>query len=470
MDQIYDLAVLGGGPGGYAAAIRAGQLGLKTVLVEAEQMGGTCLNRGCIPTKSLLQSAAVYQTARHGDAFGITTGPVAFDYARIAARKDQVVAQLRRGVTQLVKMNGGTIVQGRGTLVDAQTIAVAAEGQEPQAIRAKKIIIATGSVPFIPPIPGVDGARVIDSTKALALTACPASITIIGGGVIGMEFASLFQQLDVAVTVVEMMDEILPGIDVEVARLLRRNLERHGVKIHTSARVTAIASGETAAACTFELGGESRSVESELVLVAIGRRPMSQGIGLENLGIETVKGAIPIDERLETKIPGVYAIGDVTGKIMLAHVATEQALAAVGNIAGGHERVNYGIVPSCIYTHPEIASVGMSEAQAAALGITAKVGRFPVAASGKAMIADEKEGLVKLVSDAATGELLGAQIIGPKATELISGLGVSMTLETTIEEITHTIHPHPTLSEMILEAALDTENHSIHYHRKPDKA
>ena len=467
MDQIFDLAVLGGGPGGYVAAIRAGQLGLKTVLIEEDQIGGTCLNRGCIPTKSLLQSAGVFQTARHGAAFGITTGPVGFDYAKIAARKDQVVGQLRRGVTQLVKSNGGVIVSGHGTIVDANTITVS--GRDAQTVKAAKIIIATGSVPFIPPIPGVDGDRVIDSTKALALTACPASITIIGGGVIGMEFASLFQQLDVPVTVVEMMDEILPGIDTEVARILRKTMERHGCKIHTGAKVTAIASGAQAATCSFELGGETHTVDSELVLVAIGRRPMAQGIGLENLGIATVKGAIPVNERMETTVPGVFAIGDVTGKIMLAHVASEQGIVAADNAAGGHSHINYGIVPSCIYTHPEIAAIGISEAQALSLGITPKIGRFPVAASGKAMIADEKEGLVKLVSDATTGELLGAQIIGPKATELISGLGVAMTLETTLDEIAHTIHPHPTLSEMIMEAALDASGHSIHYHRKPDK-
>lgn len=467
MDQTIDLAVLGGGPGGYAAAIRAGQLGLKTVLIEADQMGGTCLNRGCIPTKSLLHSAEVYQTARHGETFGITTGAVGFDYARISARKDQVVGQLRRGVTQLVKANGGAILQGHGTIVDANTIEVA--GKDAQTVKAKKIIIATGSVPFIPPIPGVDGARVLDSTGALALAACPASLTIIGGGVIGMEFASLFQQLDVPVTVIEMMEEILPGIDVEIARVMRKSMERQGVKIFTGAKVTAIASGETAATCTFELGGETRSVDSELVLVAIGRRPFTQGLGLENIGIAPVKGAIPVNERMETSVPGVYAIGDVTAKVMLAHVASEQGIVAAENAAGGHGHINYGIVPSCIYTHPEIAAIGISEAQAIALGITPKVGRFPVAASGKAMIADEKEGLVKLVSDAATGELLGAQIVGPKATELISGLGVAMTLESTLDEIAHTIHPHPTLSEMIMEAALDSECRAIHSFRRPDK-
>ncbi|NLC84952.1 MAG: dihydrolipoyl dehydrogenase [Ruminococcaceae bacterium] len=467
MEQLFDLAVLGGGPGGYVAAIRAGQLGLKTVLIEADLMGGTCLNRGCIPTKSLLHAAEVYQNAVHSEDFGINTGEVSFDYARIAARKDKVVDQLRRGVNQLVKSNGGTILHGYGTIIDARTISVS--GKDAGTVKANKIIIATGSKPFIPPIPGVDSSRVLDSTKLLALTECPASLTIIGGGVIGMEFASLFQQLNVPVTVLEMMPEILPEVDVEVARILRKSLQRQGATIFTSAKVTAIESGEHNATCSFELAGETKTVTSELVLIAIGRRPQSADIGLTNIGIETVKGAIPVNEQMETKVPGVYAVGDVTGKIMLAHVASEQGTVAAENAAGGKARMKYNIVPNCIYTYPEIACIGISEEKAKSQGIATKVGRFPVAANGKAMLANDTEGICKLVSDAATGELLGAQIIGPKATELISGLGVSMTLETTIAEIGATIHPHPTVSEMIAEAALDTTNRALHYFRRQPK-
>ena len=464
MNETYDLAILGGGPGGYVAAIRAGQLGLKAAVIEEGQMGGTCLNWGCIPTKSLLHSAEVYQTARHGNIFGITTGEVGFDYAQIAARKDQVVSQLRRGVAQLVKSSGGTIIHGRGVIQSPTTIAV--EGQDAQVVSARNIIVATGSVPFMPPIPGIDGAKVLNSDQVLSLTACPASVTIIGGGVIGVEFASLFNALDREVTIIEMMDEILPGIDAEVAGVLRKSLEKKGVRIHTSAKVTAIESSDRAI-CRFEQNGQALAVDSESVIVAIGRKPRSQDIGLENIGITTTRGVIPVNDHMETLVKGVYAIGDVTGKMMLAHVASEQGIVAVENVAGNHHRMGYNIVPSCIYTNPEVAVVGLTEAEAVRQGLTVKVGRFPVAVSGKAMIAGEKEGLVKIVTDESTGEVLGAQIIGPKATELISGIGVAMTLESTVDEIAKTIHPHPTLSEMIMEAALDVSAGSIHQARRP---
>lgn len=468
MNESYDLAILGGGPGGYVAAIRAGQLGLKTVVIEADQMGGTCLNWGCIPTKSLLHSAEVYQTARHGAVFGVTTGEVAFDYARIAARKDKVVAQLRRGVSTLVKSSGGTILHGRGTIQSLNAIAV--EGPDAGTVTASKIIIATGSEPFMPPIPGIDGSRVLNSDQVLALTACPASITIIGGGVIGLEFASLFNALDRPVTVIEMMDEILPGIDAEVSAALRKSLTKRGVRFFTSAKVTAIESGESSAVCHFEKDSQTQSAESELVMVAIGRKARTQNIGLENLGIETVKGMIPVNDQMETTVPGVYAIGDITGKIMLAHVASEQGIVAAENAAGQHHSMQYAVVPSCIYTSPEVATVGLSEAEAVRQGLNIQVGHFPVAASGKAMIADEKEGFVKLVTDAVTGEVFGAQIIGPKATELISGIGVAMNLETTVGEIARSIHPHPTLSEMIMEAALDVNGTGIHQARKTERS
>lgn len=466
MNQHYDLAILGGGPGGYVAAIRASQLGLKVAVIEEDQMGGTCLNWGCIPTKSLLHSAEVYQSAKNGAAFGITTGAVGFDYTRIAARKDQVVSQLRRGVAQLVQSNGGTIIHGRGVILNPKTITV--EGPDQQTVTTEKMIIATGSVPFLPPIPGIDGARVLDSNQVLALTECPSKITIIGGGVIGVEFASLFQALDRDVTIIEMMDEILPGIDLEIAQTLRKTLEKKGVRIFTKARVTGITSADQAT-CQFEQNNQVQTAKSDVVIVAIGRKPRSQNIGLENIGIETLKGMIPVNDQMETPVAGVYAIGDVTGKIMLAHVASEQGIVAAENAAGGHHQMKYSIVPSCIYTNPEIAVIGLSEADATRSGIFVKVGRFPVAASGKAMIAGEKDGFIKMISDVRTGEVLGAQIIGPKATELISGIGVAMTLESTTDEIAKTIHPHPTLSEMIMEAAMDISDNSIHQSRKPKK-
>lgn len=459
MKDKFDLVVLGGGPGGYVAAIRAAQLGLQVAVVEEREMGGTCLNRGCIPTKALLHAAELYHTVKTCAEFGIETDGVSFDYAKIAGKKDRVVKQLRAGVDALVKSNGVEIVRGRGVIKDRHTIAVSA--QQGQTLRTEKIIIATGSRPLKPPLPGLDGPRVFDSDGVLNLTACPAQPLIIGGGVIGVELATIFSSLGKEVTIIEMMDALLPGIDAEVSALLGQTLERRGVKIHTGSRVRSV-QGEERVVCTFEKGGKELQASGDMVIVAVGRRPNSENIGLEQVGIRTEKGFIKVNARLETPVEGIYAVGDVTGKVMLAHVASAQGLIAAANAAGQSCTIDYGTVPSCIYTTPEIAAAGLTEAEAAARGYKIKTGKFPLSANGKSVLMDAKEGFAKIIADSETGEILGAHIISPRATELIGEICVAMKLESTIAEVASAMHPHPTVSEIIMEAAHDVEKMCVH--------
>ena len=466
MEERYDLAVIGAGPGGYEAAIRAAQLGLKVAIIEEKDFGGTCLNWGCIPTKSLLHSAEVYQTVLNSGRFGVHAGPVGFDYEEIAKRKDTVVRQLRSGVESLLKSNGCTMIKGRATFLDQRTLAV--DGAQKQTVQADHILIATGSRPFRPPIHGIDGPKVLDSDGVLALKSCPEKIIIIGGGVIGVEFSTVFANLGKEVTIIEMMDMILPGIDLEIAALLRRSLEKKGIKIYTGAKVTQIRSLEQAE-CTFQQDGQEHKVTGDQVIVAIGRKPNTEALGLEKAGVKTERGFIRTDDYLQTSVPGIYAIGDVIGKTLLAHVASAQGLVAAANITGKRRRMNNQVIPGCIYTSPEIASVGLTESEALKLGRPVGIGRFPVQANGKSMILDEKEGLVKIITDQQTGEILGAHIMAPRASDLIGELCVAMRLESTIEEVGETIHPHPTVSEMIREAADDAEGLCINkpMSRKP---
>lgn len=459
MNSKFDLTIIGGGPGGYVAAIRAAQLGLRVAVIEEREMGGTCLNRGCIPTKSLLHSAEVYHTSKHSADSGILIDNIRFDYAKIAARKDTVVKQLRSGVEYLVKSNDATILQGRGIILDKNTIEIT--GKYKQIINTDKIIIATGSRPFKPPIPGIDGNKVLDSDGVLNLTVCPDKVVIIGGGVIGVEFATIYNSLGKEVVIIEMMDSILPGIDMEISQALGKSLEGKGVKIFTGSKVKSIKS-DTRAVCTFENNGKELSAEGDIVIVAIGRKPNCEMTGIENVGIELEKGFIKVNECMETSVKGIYAIGDVTGKILLAHVASEQGLTAAGNCAGKHRKMDYSVIPGCIYTSPEVATVGLSEAEALKKGLQPKIGRFPVNANGKSMIMGENEGFIKIITDKATGEILGTHIIGPRATDMISEMCIAMKLESTIEEVANTIHPHPTVSEIIMEAALDVEGICIH--------
>lgn len=459
MNERYDLAVIGGGPGGYVAAIRASQYGLKVAVIEEKEMGGTCLNRGCIPTKSLLHSAEVFNTVKSCFEFGVSVENPSFDYKKMAHKKDAVVKQLRSGVEYLVKSSGATIINGRALIKDKNTIEVT--GEKIRTITADKIIIATGSKPLKPPIPGIDSQKVLTSDEVLNLRTCPDSVVIIGGGVIGVEFATIFNSLGKSVTIIEMLENILPGIDTEISGLMRKSLEKKGVKIFTGAKVTSISSAAKAA-CVFEQDGKEQRSEGDIVIVAIGRKPNTEGIGLENIGIQTERGFVKVNDKLETTVDGVYAIGDITGKVLLAHLASAQGLAAATNASGKNHSMSYSIVPGCIYTSPEIATVGLTEEEAIKKGYKVKIGRFPVSANGKSMVMGEREGLAKLVTDEATGEILGAHIMGPRATDMIAELCAAMKLESTIEELADTIHPHPTVSEIIMEACHDVQGLCVH--------
>ncbi|MCG0238904.1 MAG: dihydrolipoyl dehydrogenase [Firmicutes bacterium] len=465
----YDLLVLGGGTGGYVAAIRAAQLGMKVAVVERNRLGGTCLHRGCIPSKALLRTAEVYHTLRHAREYGLTAREVGVDWPGALARKDRIVAALHKGVQGLFKKHGITVVQGTGTLMPPSIFApngwVAVQTDDGlEKLEATHILIATGSRPRTLGIP-VDGQRVFTTDEALSHPALPRSVVILGGGAIGMEWASLYSDLGAEVTVLELLPRILPQEDEEVAAELQRLLTRRGVRIVTGARVRpeAVETGAAGVRIRYEAGGEAQAAEAEMLLIAVGREPNSQGIGLENFpGIRTDRGYIVVDECGRTGQPGVYAIGDVVGG-GLAHVAAHQGIVAVETMAGLRPHpVPREEIPRCTYTRPEVASVGLTEAQARERGHEVKVGRFPFRAIGKALVHGEPDGFAKVVADAHTGDLLGVHIIGPGATNLIGAAGLARLLQATAWEVSVAVWPHPTLSEILGEAALAVEGRAIH--------
>jgi len=452
----YDVAVLGGGPGGYIAAIRTAQLGSKTVLIEKEDLGGTCLNRGCIPTKALLHSAEVYHKVKTASEFGITSGEAGFDFYRIMSRKDSVVEKLRNGIQVLIKGGGIRLEKGTGILIDKNTITI--DGK--RNVTANSIIIATGSKPAKISIPGSE--LTLSSDDVLQLKSCPESVVIIGGGVIGIEFATLFNTLGKKVTIVEMLPQILPGMDTEIAALMKKSLKKKKIDINTNAKVLKIEKTSSGILCHFEKEGKELITEGEICVMAVGRKPQTEEIGLENIGVNTQKGFVLADATMRTNIGNVFAIGDITGKMQLAHVASAQGIVAAHNVAGQKKTMQYNIIPACIYTSPEVASVGLTENDALAKGYKIKIGRFNIAANGKSMILGETEGLSKIITDEKTGEILGAHILAAHATDMISEISVAMKAEATIEELIDTIHPHPTVNEIIMEAAHDVEGLCCH--------
>lgn len=458
------ILVIGGGPGGYVAAIRAAQLGAEVVLVEKDKLGGTCLNVGCIPTKALLHSAEVYQTVKNAEQNGVSAEKVSLDFSRMQQRKSDIVMRMAMGVEGLLQVNKVKVIRGNAAFKDPHTVTITTELGE-EEIRADKVIIAAGSVPSLPPIPGIDGKNCMDSTGALALGEIPASMVIIGGGVIGIEMASIYAALGAKITIVEMMDEILPMMDKELVKVLRGILAKRGIDIQTGVKVKSIEHQDTETVVAVDKEEQPISFKAEKVLVCIGRKANTNGLGLENAGIRTEYGKILVNEQLQTNVPGIYAVGDCRGGIMLAHAASAQGEIAAENCMGANHVYTTDAMPTCVYTDPEFAAVGLTAHDAAAKGLKVKEGRFPIMANGKSVAMGYTEGMIKMVADEETDRIIGVQILAPRATELIAECTLAITQKMTAKQLIDTIHAHPTISEAVREAALDADHRAIHMYR-----
>ena len=453
--QPYDIAIIGAGPAGYVGAIRAAQLGANVVLVEKGPLGGTCLNRGCIPTKTLLAGAELLHEIRRAKQYGLEVGKATFDWPAMMKRKDGTVRQLNKGVEGLLKRRKVTVLGGTASLETPNRLRV--DGAEPTTVQARHTIIATGSVPAM--IPGwPTDRRVCSSDHALAWKKLPESLLIVGGGVIGCEFACLYNELGVTVSVVEMLPEFLPGLDGELGAAMRQTLSKRGVDCKVAARVDDLKLTDDGVAATLSDG---TALDVKQVLVAVGRRPYTDGLGLDEVGVNNDRGQVTVDEHLRTNVPGVWAVGDCVPGPMLAHKASEDAIVAVENILG-QKRSPTHVVPSCIYTFPECASVGLSAEQAREAGHPISVGRFPFAASGKAMARADTEGFVKVVRHRQTEQILGVHMFGHNVTELVASAGAFIQQKATAHDVLHTVFSHPTLSETVKEATEDSLGQAIH--------
>ncbi|HEV8609547.1 MAG TPA: dihydrolipoyl dehydrogenase [Thermoanaerobaculia bacterium] len=463
--KTYDVAIIGSGPGGYVAAIRAAQLGMSILLVEREpKLGGVCTLRGCIPTKALLHTADVLEEARHGAEVGVASREVRLDFPAAMKHKEKVVRQSTNGVSYLMKKNKVDVAAGFGRIASAGRVSVAGAGGAETAYAAKNILIATGSTPRSLPGIEIDHQAILSSDSILELTEVPKSLIVIGSGAVGVEFASMFSRFGSKTTVVEILPRIVPLEDEEVSRELAASFKRQGIAVYGDTRVERVTkNGGGVEVIARTSGGKTETFRAEKILLAVGRKPLSEGIGLEGLGVETERGYIKIDRYMRTNVPNVYAIGDVVPTPWLAHVAMAEGVVAVEHMARGETRpLNYDQVPGCTYCAPEVASVGLSEAAARDRGHDVAVGKFPFSAIGKARIVNETAGFVKIVTDKKYDEVLGVHIIGPRATELIAEAGAALKLEATSEELVRTIHAHPTLSEAIHEAAEAVSGHAIH--------
>ena len=442
------------------AAIRAGQLGLKAAIVERDELGGVCLNWGCIPSKALLRNAEVLNLIQHADDFGISFENLKYDFGKAVDRSRDVVGRLTRGVAMLLKKNKVEHVQGNGRLLDSNTVEITDSGRR---LSAKNIIIATGTrqrrIPSLP----IDNEVVITSRDALELRRVPNRVVIVGGGATGCEFGHIYRTYGAEVTIVELMPRLIPNEDAEISNLLERSFRRQGIQLTTGASVQGIAVSGDQAKVSIAVGDSNSVIDCDKVLVAVGVQGNVDNLGLEDAGIDTEDGYIKIDDTMSTNVPGVYAIGDVTGKMLLAHVASAQGVTAVETIAGlNPPALDYSLMPRAIYCKPQVGSFGLSEEQATEQGYTVKIGKFPLAASGKALALGESEGMVKLVVDAEIGEILGGHMIGAEVTELLGELAMTRLLEGTTTELGWLVHPHPSISETIKEAALAAEGEAIH--------
>jgi dihydrolipoamide dehydrogenase len=454
----FDVAVIGAGPGGYTAAIRAAQLGKSVALIEKEFLGGTCLNVGCIPSKTLLSNAAILHQIKRAKEFGITTGPVSFSYDQWKLRKDAVVTKIRGGLKGLIEANKISIFEGEASLSSPRELKV--KGKQNLFIEADKIIIATGSIPLDIKAFAADGKRILNSTHILELTEAPKSLCIVGGGYIGCEFASLFVELGTKVTILEALPSILTPQGAQISQFMTKVFTRKGIEIQTNVTVKKIEN--KGSHVQVDLTNDT-SLEFDLALIAVGRKVYTENLCLEKAGLNTTnKGTIAINEKMETEVKGIYAIGDVTGQWMLAHVAAHQGLIAGSNAAGQNEKAHYEAVPAVIFTMPEIATVGLTKEMATQKGYQITQGLFPFQALGKAVAAAETEGFTEVIADSKTGQILGATVIGHEASNLIAEMALAIQNELTLESVIETIHAHPTVAESWHESVLLAKNRPIH--------
>ncbi len=459
-----DIAIIGGGPGGYVAAIRATQLGMKTCIIEKDKLGGLCLNWGCIPSKALLRSAEVYRLIQEADSFGLQVPEVQFDTKKIIKRSRAVADQLSKGVDFLMRKNKVLHLKGAGRIASKGVIEVSNGEAVATVVKAKNIVVATGG--YTRSLPGVeiDGKKIISSREALVLDKLPKSMVIIGGGPIGIEFAYFYNAFGVKVTIVEMMPHILPFEDEEIVGHLQRSFKKRKIDLLTETKVESVKTSAKGVSVTVGAkDGTSKEVKADMALMAVGFGGLTEGVGLENVSVAADRGFIRVDEKYQTNVQGIYAVGDVIGPPLLAHVASAEAVFMVEKLAGHDPTpVDYTNIPGCTYCQPQVASVGMTEKKALEAGHKLKIGRFPFRANGKSIAVGEIDGMVKLIFDEQYGELLGAHIIGVEATDMIAELGLAKSLETTYTEVLKTVHAHPTLSEAVMEAAGDAVGQAIH--------
>jgi dihydrolipoamide dehydrogenase len=460
-ERQYDLTVIGGGPGGYVAAIRASQLGMKVGLVERDRLGGICLNWGCVPLKALIRSAELFRSFKKSQEFGISHDGLSYDFSKIIARSRGIASRISKGVEYLMKKNNIETIYGTAKLTDKNSIEVVKNGEITEIIKSNNIILATGGRPRSIPGVAIDRKKIITSTEAMSLLGQPKSMIIVGGGAIGVEFAFFYNSFGTKVTIIEMLSSILPNEDRELTKILESSLGKSGIDIFTNTKVESVKIEHEVNVRVSDKDGE-KELKADLVLMAVGVQANIEDLGLETVGVKIEHGFISVNEFGKTNIDGIYAVGDLSGPPLLAHVASNEGIVAADNIAGkakeGIDRLN---IPSCTYCQPQIASIGLTEVAAIAKGFKIKIGRFPFRPLGKAMALGETEGMVKLIFDEQSGELLGAHIIGSEATELIAELGMAKALKTTWEKLHNTMHAHPTLSEAVMEAAGQAFNVAI---------